>query len=432
MSRKEIFILLVLIIIAFTRFLFFIPKPPLYTDSVGKHVKVEGLVVDTPDVRLKNQHIILKPSNQKTNILLVISRDINISYGDMVVVNGVLEEPENFITSSGKEFNYKRYLSNQNIYFIIKNCEIEVLSSSNGNKLKYYLYNIRKYFLNNINNSLPFGESGLASGLILGARGGFDNETKDKFISTGTIHIVALSGYNITIVVENVMKLMGLLFSEILSILFGFIVIVLFILMAGVTATSVRAGIMASIMLLGRMTGRVYDAGRALVVALLLMITYDPRVVTDISFQLSFLATFGVLFITPKIIKYFYFIPIRFGFRELIATTISATISVLPTLLYSTGIFSLVSLPTNILILPFIPLTMFFSFIVGLFGFISPIIVLPFAYIAHLLLSYILYVVDFFASLSFASFGIKSFPLILVVVIYLFILWWVFRKNKYL
>jgi competence protein ComEC len=119
----------------------------------------------------------------------------------------------------------------------------------------------------------------------------------------------------------------------------------------------------------------------------------------------------------------------KFGFREVVATTIAATIAVLPILLYTTGILSIVSLPANILILPLIPLTMFFSFLVGVFGFIAPILAIPFAYVAHLLLLYILSIIHFFAQLPFASVTIQSFPLLITIILYGFILWWVFIKK---
>jgi len=429
-NKKEIIIIFILIIIAFIRFFFFIPEPPLYTKAIDMMVEVEGVVDDIPDVRLYNQQIILKPTDQKINILLIVSNDIEISYGDKIKVKGILKEPDNFLTESGKEFNYKRYLANQDIYFIIKNPEIEIISKGNANYLKLILFKIRSSFSKNINKVISAPESSLSNGLILGERGGFDSETKQEFIRTGTIHIVALSGYNITIVSEGVMKVFSLIFSQTLSIIFGLIVIILFIIMSGASATAIRAGIMATIMLFGRMTGRIYDAGRALVITALLMITYDPRVVLNISFQLSFLATFGVLFITPKVISWVYFLPIRFKIREITATTIAATMSVLPLLMYSTGVLSLVSLPANILILPLIPPTMLFSFLTGLLGYISPFLTLPFAYVSHLLLFYMLSVIHFFASLPFASLNITNFPIIITLFLYVILIYWVFKKDN--
>lgn len=429
MTKKEIILIFILIIIGLIRFLFFIPERPNYDLVIGKMVSLEGLVVDAPDIRIFNQRIIVQSTNQESNILVVIPKEINVFYGDKVIVSGLLISPDNFITNSGKEFNYKRYLANQDIYFVIQDAEVKIISHDNGSWVKSKLFRLRNYFMENINKVIFRPESDLANGLILGVRGGFDNEMRNEFITTGTIHIVALSGYNISIISENAMKFFSLIFSQTISIILGIFIIFLFIIMTGATATAIRAGIMALIMLFGRMTGRTYQAGRALIITALLMICYDLRVVTDISFQLSFLATAGILFITPKVINYFYLLPMRFKIRENVAMTISATISVLPILLYSTGIFSLVSLPTNILILPFIPMTMFFNFISGLIVFIDPTLALPFAYISQSLLFYILSIIHFFASLPLASLNIKSFPLILTIVIYVLLIWWVFKRK---
>lgn len=430
MTKKEVILIIILAIIALVRFSFFIPLKPAYEKVVGENVEVEGIVIDAPDIRLYNQRVIVRPTNQKSNILIVIPKEVEIFYGDKIKVKGVLETPENFMTSSGKEFNYERYLANQDIYFIINNAEVEIISRGNGNWIKSQLFKLRNFFMENIQMVIPPPEKDLANGLILGARGGFDSRMKDEFISTGTIHIVALSGYNISIVSENVMKFFGLFLSQTFSIIFGVLVIILFIIMTGAQATAIRAGIMASIVLLARLTGRTAQAGRILVIAGLLMLTYDLRTITDMSFQLSFLATGGILFITPKVMKWVSFMPMRFKLRETVATTVGATIAVLPLILFSTGVFSIVSLPANILILPVIPYTMLFNFLTGITGFISPTLSIPFAFISDLLLSYILGVVHFFASLSFASVTIKSFPLVVTILLYILLLWWVFRKIK--
>lgn len=430
MSKKEIIIVLILITIAIVRFFFFIPKAPDYKNVIGQKVVLMGMVSEDPDVRLKNKHLNIKLKDQDVNMLVFVGREVEVSYGDNVIAQGILEEPKNFTTDAGKEFNYKRYLANKDIYYLIKNAEIEIVSSNNnGSKIKYLLYKLRNSFIRNINKVIPTRESDLANGLILGVRGVFDEETNKEFIDTGTIHMIALSGYNVSIVANGVMKTFGLIFSQVISIIFGIFVILLFIVMTGASATAIRAGIMATIMLLGRMTDRKYLAGRALVIAALLMIAYDPRVVVDMSFQLSFIATGGVLFVTPKIFGWFRLVPIRFGIREMVASTVAATISVLPILLYLTGILSLVSLPANFLILLFIPTVMLFIFITGISGFILPTLSIIFGYITYLMLLYILSIIHFFGSLSFASVTIHSFPLLLVVFIYGGLLWWVFKEN---
>lgn len=429
MTKKEIILICILVTIGIVRFLFFIPEPPDFENIINRQVEFEGVVKDNPDVRITNQHLIVYLEKQKANILVVAPKELDIFYGDKLKIKGKLETPENFLTEVGKEFNYKRYLANRDIYYVVRNPEIEIISHENGSKIKYLLFRLRNSFAHNIEKVIISPESSLANGLLVGERGGFDNKMREKFIETGTIHIVALSGYNISIISNNVILFFGLFLSSISSMVVGIFVIILFILMTGATATAIRAGIMASILLLARITGRRYLAGRALIIALFLMLAYDPRVITDMSFQLSFLATGGIIFIMPKIINWFRFFPIIFKIRETIAVTFSATIAVLPLILYSTGVFSIVFLPANLLVLPIIPVTMFFSFLTGVTGFISPILSIPFSYIADILLSYILSVIKFLSSPPFASLSFKSFPLIFTVLIYLVLLWWIFKNN---
>ena len=429
MFKKEIVIVLILIAVAIVRFFFYLPKAPDYSAAVGKSVSLIGQVSEDPDIRLKNKHLNIKLKDQDINILVFVGRDVDVSYGDELKVKGVLEEPDNFTTDVGKEFNYKKYLANKDIYYLIKNADVEIISSGNGNKIKTLLFRLRNSFIRNINKVIPMPESDLANGLILGVRGGFDEETNKEFIDTGTIHMIALSGYNVSIVADGVMKTFGRILSQTISIVLGIVVILLFIIMTGASSTAIRAGIMATIMLLGRMTDRKYVAGRALVVAGLLMVAYDPRVIFDMSFQLSFIATGGVLFLTPKVLMWFRFLPLRFGIREMVSSTVAATISVLPILLYLTGVLSLVSLPANFLILLIIPTAMLLVFITGISGFISPTLSIFIGYITYLILLYILSIIHFFGSLSFSSISIQSFPLFVTILIYIYLLWWVFKND---
>jgi competence protein ComEC len=431
MSKREIILIIFLAIIASVRYLFFIPKAPDFDYLLGDKISVTAQIVENPDERLNSQQLKVKINNQKIYLLVSTNKSTEYKYGDNLYIEGNLSKPENFITTQGKEFNYVKYLANQDIYFLLKYPEIKIISRDNGNFLYSFLYKIKNSFIKSINKVIDLPESSLAGGLILGLKGGFDEDTRNNLIETGTIHIVALSGYNVSIIAEGVMKTFKQIFSQNISVVLGITTILLFVILTGAESTAVRAGIMAIIMLIGRMTGRKYLAGRALVIAALLMITYDPRIVTDMSFQLSFIATAGVLFLPTKILKYFSFLPVRFGIREMIVSTVSATISVLPLILYSTGVLSLVSLFVNSLILLFIPYAMLFVFIAGALGLISKTIALPFGFIAYLILHYILSAINIFGSFKFSSFTIQSFPLIITIALYLILFWWIFvRKNK--
>ena len=146
---------------------------------------------------------------------------------------------------------------------------------------------------------------------------------------------------------------------------------------------------MAILMLFARATGRNYDVARALILAGVFMVLFNPFIlVYDVSFQLSFIATVAVIFFTPKIEKYFLWVTPKLGLRDIISVTSAAYIFVMPFILYKMGNLSIVALPTNVLILPFIPITMLLGFLSGIFSFIWYFLAIPFGYISYFLLHY--------------------------------------------
>jgi competence protein ComEC len=187
---------------------------------------------------------------------------------------------------------------------------------------------------------------------------------------------------------------------------------------------------MAILALIARRTGRVYDVGRILVLAGALMIFANPLLlVYDVSFQLSFLATFAVIFLAPRIEKYFTKVPEQFGMRDIVSTTSAAYLFVAPFILYKMGIFSLVAIPANVLILPLIPLTMILGFMTGFFGLILKVLAIPFGYLAYILLQYELGVIQTFSKISFASITIPNFSMLLVIAFYAYIMYKLFHRN---
>ena len=266
-------------------------------------------------------------------------------------------------------------------------------------------------------------------GLILGEKAPFSQDFTQKFVDTGTIHIVALSGYNVTIVAEWIMKVFVFLPRH-LGIGIGIFTILLFIIMTGASSTAIRAGVMAILALIARATGRNYDVARALILAAVFMIILNPYVlVFDVSFQLSFLATIGVIFLAPKIEKYFTWVTKRFQLRDIVSVTVAAYIFVMPFILYKMGNLSLVALPANVLILPFIPFTMLLGFITGGLGLIWYIFAVPAGFLSFLFLHYELAIINFFASLPFASFAVPNFPLLITVAIYAYFIYRLFGRN---
>jgi competence protein ComEC len=399
-------------------------------EQAGEKIKLEGKIIDEPSIRENNQQIIAEIKEvENVKILLSAGFEEDYKYGDEISFTGTLKKPENFLTDQGKEFDYINYLRKDGIIYAMNYPKIEKLSTGNGNFLKSTLFSIKERFLEKINAVIPAPENLLLGGLILGEKSAFSEDLRQSFVDTGTIHIVALSGYNVTIVAEWLMKLLSFL-PLIFAIWSGILAIFLFILMTGASSTAIRAGVMSVLALIARATGRNYDVGRGLILAAAGMVLFNPFIlVFDVSFQLSFIATIAVIFFAPKIEKHFLWVTESFGLRDIVSVTTAAYIFVLPFILYKMGNLSLVALPANILILPFIPFTMGLGFLTGLIGLVWPVLSVPIGFISSLFLSYELWVVKFFAGLSFASVSFPNFSLFIAIIIYAYFTYKLFGEN---
>ncbi|MDQ5922635.1 MAG: hypothetical protein QG644_343 [Patescibacteria group bacterium] len=403
----------------------------IFDNRIGDYLSINGIVIDSPSVGDKNQklNISVEEGGLSTEILITTNLNEEYKYGDELYIRGSIEKPENFLTEQGKVFDYVNYLRKDGIHYVIRFPEIEVLSSGNGNPIKRGLFSIKDKFLEKLDRSIASPENLLMGGLILGEKSQFDEKTREDFIRTGTIHIVALSGYNVTIVAWWFMKVFSFL-PFTLSIGAGILAIILFVIMSGGASTALRAGIMAVLILLARKISRTYDVSRALIVTAVIMLLFNPFIlVFDVSFQLSFIATIAVIYLTPKVEKYFKWVTPRFGLRDIVSVTFSAYIFVLPFILYKMGNLSIVALPANILILPFIPLTMALGFITGVLGLVVYELSVPFGLLSYVLLHYELGVISIFSGLPFASFAISNFPLSLTILIYAFFGYKLFGRN---
>ncbi len=405
--------------------------PQIFEDKLGEEVSLSGVLVDDPDIRESNQKltVLVKDGDAETKVLLTLGLGQRFSYGDQVNFVGELEKPENFTTDQGKLFDYINYLRKDGIDYVGFYPDVEVVGEGFGNPVKEKLFKIKNFLVSKINSQIPQPESILLGGLILGERGSFSQELRTALVSTGTIHIVALSGYNVTIVAEWIMKILYFL-PGVWSFAAGILGIILFVLMAGAGSTAVRAGIMASLALVARATGRTYAVARALILAGVFMVLINPLVLRyDVSFQLSFLATVAVIFFAPRLERYFTWVPKQWKLRDLVSVTFAVYIFVLPFIMYKMGNLSLVALPANILILPFIPATMMFGFLTSLFGSIWHVLSVPFGFVSTMLLRYEIGVVEFFAKFYFASLSVPNFPLAATILIYAYFSYMLFSSD---
>jgi len=425
------FLIFCLVAVAFGAGIFwyeFKSAPPdisFLENQINKQVSLMGVVVDEPDERENYTRLVLKVESVK--ILVTAHHYPSFQYGDEVGIRGVLKKPGKF-----DEFDWGAYLAKDDIYFEMFYPETELISSDNASRIKASLFSLKNKFLSNVSRVVPEPHSALLGGLTFGAKQSMPKDLLDDFRETGIIHIVVLSGYNVTIIAYGIMQVFSFL-PHFLGIGFGALGIVCFAVMAGASATVVRASLMAILVLLARATGRIYEITIALFAAGFLMILHNPKILRfDSSFQLSFLATLALIYLVPILEPHFKFLPKKFYIREFTLATLSTQIFVLPLILYKMGLFSIVGVPVNLLVLIFIPATMFFGFVTAMAGFISTFLSIPFRWITYGLLAYQLKVVDLFASLPFASFTINNFPLwlmLLVYAVYAILIFKLYKRN---
>jgi competence protein ComEC len=397
----------------------------------NKKVEVVGVIVAEPDIREKNtkltletEQVILDGStkNIREKILVSIPLYPEYSYGDKVKASVVLTKPKAIESEDGRVFDYEGYLKVRGIWYTASYTSLEYISSGSGNPIKTLLFKTKHVFTDSINQVLPEPESSLLSGLLLGTKQSLGKEILSEFQRTGTSHIVVLSGYNIAIVAESIMNALKFLPKNI-SFGFGALGIILFTMLSGAGASAVRAAIMVLVAQFAKRFNRDYKANRVLGFTIVLMLAPNPLLlVFDPSFQLSVLATIGLVFVSPILEPYFKNVTERLGLREILSTTIAF-------LIYNTGILSLVSLPVNVLILGTIPTTMFLGFITGIFGLINFYLSIIPAFFTYLLLWYQLKIVHIGSALSFGAIKLPAFSPVILCLIYL-VLFFILNKTK--
>lgn len=243
----------------------------------------------------------------------------------------------------------------------------------------------REKWVVTLERTLPEPMASLSAGILLGVKGQMPKDFYDALVNTGTLHIVAASGYNVSIVAEVLMKVVGVVVSRGVAIWLGLIGIGIYIVISGASASVVRAGIMGSLTLIAYFFGRPGEARRLLWITAGLMLVYNPLYIVDIGFQLSFAATFGLLYFEPMMKK----LPTIWFLSEYLYPTLAATVTTLPVIFYHFGRVSWISPLVNMLVLPVVPLLMGMSAGILLGGQVV-------AWLTYPILAYVVWVIRLF------------------------------------
>ncbi len=451
MSKKVIFFWSIFILSASVRVLFSLA---INRPDIGQCLKQilvgNGTVIEDPSRTETGQVLVIQVEKMGLADSAASTTDVScrndltiraktklyprFKYGDRIVFTGKLNLPYNFKSDDGRSFDYKGYLAKNDIYYEMKSAVVTLRETSTQQsgligwiralpeRISYGLFAIKRSFVANLEQTLGEPHSALAAGLVVGEKSALGPQLLEDFRIVGLIHIVVLSGFNITIVADALRRMLSRL-PRIWGITIGGIGMLLFGVLVGGGATVVRSCFMASLALFADLARRDYNVVRALIFAALIMLMQNPLILLhDPSFQLSFLATLGLILLASPIEKRITWIPDKFGMRGTVAACLATQIFVSPFILYMMGQLSIIGVVVNILVLPFIPLTMLAVFLTGALGFIPGMIFAGVSQVmgwcAHIFLSYELFMVTNFARIPYAAIRVPQFSGWFVVAFY--------------
>ncbi len=384
----------------------------------GKKVVFAGTVSAEPDVRLNATNYTVEleelcgpeetgESFQGRVLVSVIGPAEQYSYGDCLQVAGLPEIPKE--PGNPGEFNYRTYLQGKGIQLIVKSRQgagVQKVSLGRVNPVVDLCLKVKRKLMSVIEATMAQKHAGLMEGTLFGSCGRIDARSRNDFALTGVVHILSVSGYHVGLLAAFCL-LCGTIFrfnrtgENILIVLVTFC----YAVMTGASPPVVRAVIMAWVLLLARSVRQDYDWPSSLSLAALLILLFDPHALFNPGFQLSFAATWGILYLSPLIKQFLSFQP-HLGLT--LAITLAAQIAIFPITSFYYNYFSLVSLPANLVIIPLVSLVM----LLGGFSAFTGLLWLPLAEITNistgLVLDIILRLARFLAGLPFAVVTVKQ------------------------
>lgn len=360
-----------------------------YSQLYNQEVVIKAKVLSEPETTSGgNQAVYLQPENFSQLVRVSLFNHAYVKQEQTVLATGVLKQPENF---SG--FNYVKYLQYRGVHAELKRARIYVIDAKQ-NWHEEQLRELRNRIIRLAEQRLSATGSAIVLGVLVGQRDKLPDGLHESYQRVGLIHILVVSGYNLTILASGV-GVMGYVLGRRLADATALTMIWLFVILVGAESSVVRAGIMASVLIISRSMGRVTGSYLLLLYAVTAMAAINPlRLFYDIGLQLSVAATFGVL--TANHLRR---VLNRTGsWGELIWSSGGAILATAPLIALYFGTLSLMAPVANLLILPMIPALM-------LFGGLSllPLMGQWFAVIGELLVSLQINIVRRLAELPFSQ-----------------------------
>ena len=386
----------------------------------GGQIEIIGTVIAPPvpgdhfaQVRLQAEEFMVDSQSQPANsmapisglVLLWVPNQNHLEYGDRLQVTGRLVTP-----MENADFSYKDYLSRQGINSLMMYPETIVIETGAGSPVIAAVFHFREIAYQTLNQLFPKPESSFLSGILLGLPKDIPDSLYKAYQATGTAHILVISGFNIAIIAAAVSRLLKRFLPYGWDVAVSIFVIALYTIMVGAQSPVVRAAIMGCLALPAYLLGRRLIGIHTLTLTAAIMLIFNPLLIQDVSFQLTFLATLGIVCFTEPMQngllnfarRYFKEETIQRWyplFADVLLVTLAAQIATLPVIFYQFGYISSVSLLANLLILPFQPMVEILGGLAVLSGMVIHPLGQVLAYLAWLPSAYTNHMVVFLGGL---------------------------------
>lgn len=372
-----------------------------------------------------NKYICKNKSGDKFILQIKVKENILLNVKNKIYLEGTFNLPDLNRNTGG--FNYRRYLNSQNIYGTItaKSNSIILLEK---NKIDF-ISKIKNVIEETYKKLLPKDYAGIINGMLNGDTKNVSKEILNDFKNSGITHLLAVSGSNVAYIIIIISLCSNKIFGKYLSHYIIIISIIIFIFVSGASASVARAGIMAILNIGAIIFSRKSDTLNNIFFSAVILLIINPLIVYDVGFILSFFGTLGIVLLSKKIIlKIEKVIKIKF-ISETSGVTFSAQIVLLPIMAYYFNTLSIISIITNLLVVPisgFLTILGFIAVIISNINFSLGKIV---SYAIYTLISFMLKVASFFSKIPFANLIVPT-PKIWMIIFYYLIIYLIATENK--
>lgn len=340
----------------------------ILTGYWDREVELSGVVDEWVVERWNERELVVKVSRiEETRgnlgkILVKAPLYPDYEFGQQLVIRGYLFDPGEF-----DGFSYRDFLARQGVYGIIREGEIEVVGDRSNPFLRR-IYGVKSGLIEHLNQSLREPGVSVLTGIMMGEKKSLPEEWRDNFARAGLSHVMVVSGLHVSLVGAYLLAL-GRALSLPRKISFWLILtgLFLFIVLVGFSSSIIRAGVMCSLVLVSQQAGRLSDSRRALLLVGAIMLFLDPTVLMiDVGFQLSFLATWGILTFGRKLTSWLAWLPDWMKFREVAAMSLAATLYTFPVVVDNFGQVPALGVVSNLVVLPLLPILVIYGLVIGI------------------------------------------------------------------